>query len=585
MKAMKQTLLSGSAFALFLMAVLTVGCTDPIEEIVPDGPVTLSTSVSFSDATKALSSTGVKTFDVGDRIAVIYKNAAGQTKKAVSDALTEANIQKRNNLNKYAEFTVTLNSPMSDGPVRFIYPAEMAKDPIAVGATIDDDGTINFDALDNQDGTLAYVSRHLDLCTYDGTFSGGTLPTNVSLSNRLALCNVFFKFYNSDVQGHFESWRISDGTHVYSVGGSNNTNNMWVAMRPVTSDQTLEFQGVKGEGQYYRKLTGKALEAGNFYSLKVNVMRIDGILLAGKYTVNASGGQVYFSKGNLQYKGGGTEESGYYFAERQWECNAPGNTTATNRKDQTALIDLFGWGTGGMTGQFDPTELAKCYNPWDISTNSTDYYAYADHEKHLYDGGKYEYMADWGYWGVHNGGWARKYWRTLKNFTNAGVDNEWQYLLETRTTGKTVAGTDNARYTMATINTDSTGVNGLILFPDNYAGPTASTADITFGAINSASEWGTTCTTAGWATLEAAGCVFLPAAGYRYGSEVKQVGSFGYYWSSSCDPGEHTPRCSYGICFGSDGTLHQVNARLSNPRAEGYCVRLVKDVNSLAGTL
>lgn len=36
----------------------------------------------------------------------------------------------------------------------------------------------------------------------------------------------------------------------------------------------------------------------------------------------------------------------------------------------------------------------------------------------------------------------------------------------------------------------------------------------------------------GWAKLEAAGCVFLPAAGYRDGTTVT-IGLSNYYWSST----------------------------------------------------
>lgn len=578
-----------NVFALLLMAVLAVGCTDPIEEIVPDGPVTLTASVSFSDATKALSEAGAKTFAVGDRIAVIYYNTSGQTVKAVSEALTN-NGTDIQNAGKFAKFTVTLSSPKPDGSVRYIYPAEMAMEPLATNvSTNDDDKTVNYDALAIQDGTLEYVSKHLDLCTFDGNFSGGTLPTNVSLTNRLALCKIGFKFGDDPIAAPFDTRTVDDGINTYTVNTVNggNTNYMWVAIRPVNGDQTLEFCATKGDAPYYRKVTGEALAAGYFYDLTIKMKKLDGILLAGKFTVNMQGGRVYFSKGNLQFKGGqeGSEYPGYYFAKNQLEYigNAAGNTTETDRRHQTARIDLFGWGTGGMVGEFTASELAVCYSPWDNSTNSADYYAYANRQNHLYEGGKYEYKADWGYWDVFNGGGReRKFWRTLKNFTNENYDNEWEFIFNSRKTGKTVNNVKDARYTMATINTDNGTVNGLILFPDNYAGPTADATGITWGAINKASDWGTRCTPAGWTTLEAAGCVFLPAAGYRLGVTVNNAGSYGYYWSSSCNRTEDNAYC---VTFGSNGTSYVANGRSCNPRAEGYCVRLVKDVSSLDGTL
>ena len=156
-KTMKKIFLSLGTFALFLMGALTIGCTEISEEIIPDGPVTLSTSVSFSDATKALSEAGVKTFAAGDRIAVIYKNTSGQTKKAISEALVGNGTDIQNG-GKYAEFTVTLSSPKANGKVRYIYPAGMAKETIATDAETDnEDATVNYDALSTQDGTIEYI--------------------------------------------------------------------------------------------------------------------------------------------------------------------------------------------------------------------------------------------------------------------------------------------------------------------------------------------------------------------------------------------------------------------------------------------
>lgn len=50
--------------------------------------------------------------------------------------------------------------------------------------------------------------------------------------------------------------------------------------------------------------------------------------------------------------------------------------------------------------------------------------------------------------------------------TSTLTSAEWTYLFDTRESGSTVFGKSNARYAEATINTDGTGVNGMILFPD-----------------------------------------------------------------------------------------------------------------------
>ncbi|MBE6240498.1 MAG: serine/threonine protein kinase [Bacteroidales bacterium] len=44
--------------------------------------------------------------------------------------------------------------------------------------------------------------------------------------------------------------------------------------------------------------------------------------------------------------------------------------------------------------------------------------------------------------------------------------------------------------------------------------------------------------------------IFLPAAGWRYGTDEGRVGSGGYYWSST--PDESYANYAYGLCFGGD---------------------------------
>ena len=294
----------------------------------------------------------------------------------------------------------------------------------------------------------------------------------------------------------------------------------------------------------------------------------------GAFTINASGDQVFFAPGNLQYQ---ASTNTWRFAENQWDYvgdATKGNVYVGEVKSSNTLIsssytgwiDLFGWGTSGID---DYSPIATCYQPWSTSKINDEYNVYGDNSsgKNLYDeSGK----ADWGYAAgvVTLGGFTS--WRTLKDGSTAGIDNEWQYICETRPTGKTVNGTNNARYTEATINTDYTGVNGFILFPNSYAGPTESNADITFGTINAQSAWTTKCTKAGWETLEAAGCVFLPAAGYRQGTSVSSVESYGIYWSSTNSGGSWAKY----ILFYSNYTTFtgQVN------RYTGAPVRLVRPV-------
>ena len=64
--------------------------------------------------------------------------------------------------------------------------------------------------------------------------------------------------------------------------------------------------------------------------------------------------------------------------------------------------------------------------------------------------------------------------------------------------------------------------------------------------------------------------IFLPAAGYRYDSDLYLAGSYGYYWSSSLDTGNSGYACS--LDFGSDGVYWDFNTR--------YCGLSVRGVFS-----
>ena len=73
-------------------------------------------------------------------------------------------------------------------------------------------------------------------------------------------------------------------------------------------------------------------------------------------------------------------------------------------------------------------------------------------------------------------------------------------------------------------------VNGVILLPDDW---NVSYYDLNDTNTNIANYASNTISASEWDTLEQHGAVFLPAAGYRFGTSVRSVGVNGYYWSSS----------------------------------------------------
>ena len=256
--------------------------------------------------------------------------------------------------------------------------------------------------------------------------------------------------------------------------------------------------------------------------------------------------QVFFSKGNLQATYNGSKWS-WAFAANQWDyigdAAANKSINGNGTVSTNGTVDLFGW-VGNSSSW---TGAAQYGISNSTATNNVNGYGNVATEN---------LKSDWG--NTIGAGW-----RTL---TSA----EWAYLFNTRASGSTVNGTSNARYTHATINTDGTSVNGIILFPD---GVTFATSEATsWGTVNGNSAWGTKCTSAQWTALAAKGCLFLPAAGGRSGASVNNVGSYGRYWSSSHSSKESD---AYDVYF-LGGTL---TPQRSDYSYYGFSVRLVKDAN------
>jgi hypothetical protein len=225
--------------------------------------------------------------------------------------------------------------------------------------------------------------------------------------------------------------------------------------------------------------------------------------LIGKFSVSSTQ-KVYFSPANLQYTRTSTSmdwsTGTWSFLAHQYSSveTAADPYCTENYGDKTA-VGLFGWGTWG-----------ESKTPNLTSISNTDYTWNTDFSEPL---------------GGYND------WRTL-------TKDEWTYLLNTRATGVTVNSTNNARYTLATINTGTSMVKGMIIFPDGFTGN--NTDGVTWGTINAASNYTTTCTTAGWNALESANCLFLPATGWRAINEtindctrVEGINSWGYYWTNN----------------------------------------------------
>ena len=217
--------------------------------------VTLTTTVGLDGdaATRALTSTGVKTFAKDDKIAVIYLKNGGTAMKAVSAALTTGDIT---NGGKSATFTVTLDDPDKTVPVTYIYPA----------AIVDENFSF-YGALATQNGTLGTLSSKLDLSMQSGDWNGDNLPS-LTLQNELAILAITLKNSDgsSEVTGGITNMTISDGSNTYTVNRSPAAGPIYVAIHP-TSSANIEITANSSSKYYSKSLTGKTYEAGNGYNV------------------------------------------------------------------------------------------------------------------------------------------------------------------------------------------------------------------------------------------------------------------------------------------------------------------------------
>lgn len=254
--------------------------------------------------------------------------------------------------------------------------------------------------------------------------------------------------------------------------------------------------------------------------------------------------KVYFSQGNLQYKGSATTPY-WMFAKRQWEYL--GDNGQEIDGSPTVDRDLFCWGTSGYN------HGAVKYRPWDFCDTGAHleyYYAYGNPDKSLFDEtGK----ADWGYNAIANGGNKENQWRTMKW-------DEFDYLVNVRDTPSGI------RYAKGMVD----GVRGLILLPDywrddyHHLNSTNNPHAYFDTNIITAYEW--------YHCFESHGAVFLPCSGGRYfDGYTTGYGGEGDYWFSN--KGNDMWWSAYAIQFFREN-LVMVDYI---DRSWGYAVRLVLD--------
>ncbi len=296
----------------------------------------------------------------------------------------------------------------------------------------------------------------------------------------------------------------------------------------------------------------KNLTAGKIYNITRNA--IPGALV-GKFSVSSTD-KVYFSKGNLQY----TKSTGIWsFMDHQYSTVETTSQAIGDDYASQNVVSLFGWGTSGWD---NGNTYYQPYNTANVNNSSKGYgYGPKNGTTYTYDlTGTYA-NADWGlYNAISNGGNTANTWRTL-------TKDEWTYLLTTRS-ASTVNGTADARYAKAYLFGTT---HGVIIFPDSYTHPAGVAAPTGINATDYTSWDGNRYTATDWAKMEAAGCVFLPAAGWRDATTIRKVNEYVRYWTSTYN--------SAGFAYNVGIMESNMNPANYNQKNYGYSVRLVHDAN------
>lgn len=266
---MKKTFRFLSMAALLVVGAIMTGCSsddnidNPQQPANKDNVVTLTATVSLDGGagTRAIDgTTGTKTFESGKQIAVFYEDADGNLRKAESADFTPTGD------NTKATFTVTLSTPKSDGQIRYIYPASMAKAlPGSTTAyTADDAVTIDYSGIfGSQDGTLTTLADY-DLAVKDATLSGTDQPASVTLANPLAICKFTLTDGSDGITSKVNSLTISDGTNAYAVTPSG-LDAIYVAMKPASGN--IAFTARTSDSKtYFKTATGTSLVASKLYT-------------------------------------------------------------------------------------------------------------------------------------------------------------------------------------------------------------------------------------------------------------------------------------------------------------------------------
>ena len=519
---MKKNMIFSGAMSMMTALLLCTACssddyaTDKAAVAVPEGKVIHYTAtVGEGDETRATPNSSKKyEFQTDDKLVITGTNISGDLTLATGAGTASAT------------FSGDLNYTGGDTP-----DDDLVLKAVLVSSASESAGmTLTYDAAEYPTGaiasTLADAVQKYSHFTATSTYSSKSF----SLSQQTAFLNFTVTFTDNTAANTDFDIVIKNGDSTVRTGS--------VKTAEVDSKVVAQFVAAMPKGTTMSSATVQlgtksaiafggttTLVANKIYNIKKTVApAVPEGAISGQFSV-ASGKKVYFSKGNLQakiasYASNKATASEWKFADSQdsYIGNAAGNTTFATG----TWVDLFSW--VGNSATYDTYGLIT------FTSSSKDNHGNVSGES---------LKTDWGTAAASSIGTG---WRTL----TGGSDGEWEYLFNGRTVN---GGTGKGK--SYTVGQKVNNVLGVVLYPDDYTGEVYSGSN--------------------WATFEAKGCVFLPAAGYRYeGTSLNLVGSNCYYWSGTAN----TTNSAYRLSFYSNGG----DPQNSTNRYYGCSVRLVRDV-------
>ena len=280
------------------------------------------------------------------------------------------------------------------------------------------------------------------------------------------------------------------------------------------------------------------------------------------FTINADGGQISFSQGNLQYQAAPNKV--FRFAGKQTDYIGEDNNKL--KTNYTGWIDLMAYPTGNLNSRdYGPAFACSACVETGGEMSGDDENGFDSPTRRNSPMSDDIPFTEFGDNTILNAG--NYTWRTL-------TANEWGYLFLNRKDAADLFG-------FATVD----NVRGVVILPDDWSLPSGSTfvpasekMNIADGDVYELKEGESaytlntySSTDMSWQKMEAAGAVFLPAAGYRKERVTAEWNESGFYLSST----EVPEKSSDILLLNFKQTTCQPNYSTSNWEY-GYAVRLVR---------